>query len=372
LVALGALELELRVLHDEDEARSTNRSSSAPRPLPIDYSATIPTDTAPTAVAMKPFVPDPLSTVSTQQIPVQRTPLGLGPQQTERLAPVRPVPLQFPQMTERLPAMFPQGRTAAPAEPQQTERLAPMPAPPASAERVPALEIRPVGVPKRPEALLTAAATLANQETTSFDVAAVAPPAPRSERVEDPRTVIVSVPPTTPRQAGKELAKAQPLGLKSLLTLLGALTKQRPVLAISSAALGAMILSFALVGATRVAEPKRAPVPPTPAASQPALSKPSAVAPAVSPLPALPVVVAVPLLGDAKPAARTAKGPLDPELAAAVGHLAAGRISEASQAYSALAARPAGGDVYARTAALLSHRATSCAPGSTRCPEILK
>ncbi|HKY34850.1 MAG TPA: hypothetical protein VJN18_02820 [Polyangiaceae bacterium] len=373
LVALGTLELELKVLHHEDEANATNRSSSAPRPLPLDYAATIPTDTAPTAVAMKPFVPDPLANVPTQQIPVQRAPLGLGPQQTERLAPVRPQPLQFPQMTERLQPMFPQGRAAVPVEPQQTQRLTPMTAPPPSAGRVPALEIRAVGAAStRAEAPQAAGATLANQETTSFDVAAVAPPAPRNESI-DPRTVVINATPQGPRQAGKAVSTKPPLGLNNLLTQVGALTKQRPVLAIGGAAIGAMILSFALVGATRVAEPKRAPVPPTSSASQPALSKPAASAPAVPPLPAPPAMVAVPLPADTKPPAKTTKGPHDPELASAVGHLAAGRISEASQAYSALAARPTGGEVYARTAALLSRRATSCASGSpTLCPEILK
>lgn len=278
-------------------------------------------------------------------------------------------------MTERLPPMFPQRRTAAPVEPQQTQRLAPMTAPPPSVERVPPLEIRAVGEPKaRAEAPQAITATLANQETTSFDVAAVAPPTPRSDSSGDPRTVIVSTTPEAPRLPRKAVAPAPPLGLTTFLTQVGALTKQRPVLAIGGAALGAMILSFALVGATRVAEPKRPSAPPAAlSASRPAMNNQPASAAPVQPLPSLPATVAVPMPTGAKGPVRTGKGPHDPELASAVGHLAAGRISEASQAYSALAARPAGGEVYAKTAALLSRRATSCATGAPPvCPEILK
>lgn len=374
LVALEALELQLRVLHDADEARSTNRSSSAPRPLPLDYSSTILTDTALTAIAMNPFVPAPLSNVSTQNIPVQRTPVGLGHQQTERLAAVRPMPLQLPQMTERLPTMFPRGRTAVPVETPRTQRLSPMTAPPPSVERVPPVETSAVGAAMaRAEVSQAAAPILATQDTTSFDVAAVAPPTLRSDNNGDQRTVVVSTTPETPRQPRKSASPKPPLGSKTLLTQLGALTKQRPVLAISGAALGAMILSFALVGAARVADPRRAPAPAALSSRAPATSNQAASSPPVQPLPSLPATVAVAVPTDAKAPFRTSKGPHDPELASAVGHLAAGRIFEASQAYSVLAARPAGGDVYARTAALLSRRATACATGSpTRCPEILK
>jgi hypothetical protein len=357
LVALGALELELKVLHHQGDADRANRSSSAPRPFPVDYAATVPTDTAPTAVAMKPFEYSSAN-VPTQALTVRRPPMALNHQQTERMAPIGPPPLQFAQLTERLPplaAPLAPSRAPSAVETQHTQRLAavaaPAPAPAAAASRLPALERRESGAQKPQGSPPSAAsAPLATQETTSFDVAVV---------------------------GGAQARLPQQSASSAFLVQLGALTKQRPVLVLAGALMGALVLALALVGATRVTEPKRAlEPPPRPTARGSGASagaKPPARAPQAAQVASAPAGVVVAPTPEPKPSPRAAKSPVDPEVAAAVGHLAAGRISEASKAYGALAARPRGGEVYAKVAALLARRASGCSEGSTAsCPEVLR
>jgi hypothetical protein len=80
---------------------------------------------------------------------------------------------------------------------------------------------------------------------------------------------------------------------------------------------------------------------------------------------------------DAKPVGHAAKRAPDAALASAVGHLSAGRLSEASQAYGSLASRVEGAVVYATAAEILARRASPACKGgsmrsSTDCPEIIK
>jgi hypothetical protein len=181
ILSLGSFELELRALPEDADVAETSRSSSAPRPLPADYTNTVPTDTACTVVAMKPFEFDPAANVPTEQLPVVRTTTAvIAPQQTQRMAPIRPAPLLLPQHTERLAPVTAQPVRAL--EPTggamfETQRLAPVRGPvvaaiPAPQVPIPAHAIRPIEAPSRarppddPVQMVT-------QETTAFNVAAV-------------------------------------------------------------------------------------------------------------------------------------------------------------------------------------------------------
>lgn len=379
LLALSGLELELRLLPDDADMDETSRSSSAPRPLPANYLDTLPTDTACTLVAMS-LDAEPALNMLTQPIPSERW-LALAPQATERIAPLRPASLQNLQQTERLaPLVGPPppalDESTARVALLQTQRIAPVTAaPPLAPPGVPAPASKPVhsAAPVASErARAVEPAPLATQETTAFDVTALA----QDQPALDSQAVAAS---TTSRPEPQPLTKraAMPPGssVTAFLTQLGILTKQRPVLIVGGGLVGSLVLALALVGAARVASPAR--VEPKVAGSPPRAApstQPSASAPNPAPLRASAIVVVKPPSAEAKPSGRAKKGAADPELIVAVGHLAAGRVGEASASYRTLSARHEGGDVYAKASSLLARRTAECVAPSQldRCPELLK
>jgi hypothetical protein len=365
ILSLGSFELELRVLPEDADVAETSRSSSVPRPLPADYTNTVPTDTACTVVAMKPFEVDPAANVPTEQLPVVRTTTAVvAPQHTERLAPVT------------AQAVWDLGPTGGAMF--ETQRLAPVRGPvvaaiPAPQVPIPAHAIRPIEAPStaRPP---DDPVQMVTQETTAFDVAAVVDARPRAESA-NATTTAVHAPPIVKKAI--RTAPGQPPPWHAFLTHLGTLTKERPVLVLGGGLASALVMALALVGAARVAEPPRRAS--TPAAAVPSANPATesvALAPSATALAApAPALIAVPVPAAADPK-RKPKGVVDPELAAAAGHLAAGRVADASQAYAALGSRPEGGEVYAQASALLARRAgqdCSAAPSAgARCPELLK
>jgi hypothetical protein len=379
ILSLGSFDLELRVLPEDADVGETSRSSSASRPLPADYTNTVPTDTACTAVAMKRFEFDPSTNVPTEQLPVVRTTTVVAtPQQTQRMAPIRPAPLLLPQYTERLaPVTAPPVRDLGPAGAGmfETQRIAPVRGPVVAAIPTPqvpisAHAIRPIEAPS-PARPVDDPAQVITQETTAFDVAAVLDARPRMES-----SLAAPTAAQAPPIAKASRAAPRPTSpWHTFLTQLGTLTKERPILVLGGGLASALVIALALVGAARVAEPPRRASTAATASSRPApgsvVPSPSATALA-APAAAL-VAVPVPETPDPK---RKPKGVVDPVLATAAGHLAAGRVADASQAYAGLASRPEGGEVYAKAAALLARRAgqdCSASPSaSARCPELLK
>lgn len=379
ILSIGSFELELRVLPDDADVGETSRSSSAPRPLPADYTNTVPTDTACTAVAMKPLEFDPSANVPTQQLPVVRSTTALvAPQQTQRMAPVRPAPMVLHQHTERMaPLTAPPVRDlgATGGAMFETQRLAPVRGPVVGAIPTPqapiaAHAIRPIEAPSSPRPP-DDPAQMVTQETTAFDVAAVVDARPRVESAIA-ATTAAQAPPIS---KALRTAPRRPPPWHAFLTQLGTLTKERPVLVLGGGLACALVIALALVGAARVAEPtRRASTASATASSRPVPGSAAPTPSATVLVASAPALVAVP--APAAEPKRKPKGLVDPVLAAAAGHLAAGRVAEASQAYAALAARPEGGEVYASAAALLARRAgqdCSASPSaSARCPELLK
>jgi hypothetical protein len=384
ILELGPYGLELRVLPEGADVAEASRSSSAPRPLPADYTHTVPTDTACTAVAMKPFDTDPSANIPTQQVPVLRaSPAVVAPQQTQRMAPIRPAALQALQHTERLaPIATPPPLASEPYGGGlfETQRLAPVTAPVAPPMSPPPARIFPVSIrpieapPAQPQG---DPAPLTTQETTSFDIAAVAIGTLEVASAGVAQTAAPPLPARTKSADRADRARApQLVSWKAFLTRLGTLAKDRPTLVVGGGLVGALVLALALVGATRIVEPtRRAPAGDKAASSAKSATPPpvlaSAAAAGVTPAPALVVVPTPP----ANPK-RGSKGAADPVLAAAVTELAAGRLAEGSQAYGALASRPSG-QVYTKLAALLARRASADCSGSStsthvHCPELLK
>jgi hypothetical protein len=214
---------------------------------------------------------------------------------------------------------------------------------------------------------------LTTQETTAFDVAALA---------VEPHAVLshASEASATAPQANEPPKHAAPpprSPVHEFLTKLGILTTERPVLIGGGSLVGAFVLALALVGATRVAEPARKAAALAASASAKPTTRPiTAATPSPSSVKLEPIITAVkPPPIEAKSTARAQKGITDPALTAAVGHLAAGRVAEASASYRSLSSRPEGGDVYATVSSLLAQRTASCAAGPAQlnhCPEILK
>jgi len=352
-VSVGALELELRALQNASEAGTSSRSSSAPRCLPADYSETVPTDTANTSIALKPFEAEPDASMPTLLVPTLRAVAAAVPDQhTQRIAPVRPAPLQSLQHTQRLEPsalLRPRPSQAAPQVLFETQRLAPvttlLPTPAA---------LEPAVLPSRVLPVLPEEATrstrlspLTTQDTSAFDMAAL------------------------------KKEEAQPT---TFLTQLGVATRQRPLVILGGGLAASLVLALALVGGSRLAKSAdRVSTTDTVASALVVVTSPAPPnkPPAPTETSTMPIVAVPPPAGDTKPAGRGPRKVADPELTNVVGQVSAGRLSEASQTYASLSSRPEGAVVYAKVASILARRASqSCNANSASapadCPEIIK
>lgn len=347
VVELGTLSLEVCVSED-DVAPGFSRSSSAPRRLPSDYASLLPTDTARTAFAMTPFHAteggDIGATLQTQPLAVVRSPAVLTEQRTERLARVVGPPLV------EAPTLH------------QTQRLAPVVA--SQSRATPTIVVGAVEPVPALSPLADGVTALVVQDTTAFDVEACPPVAPPPQGAEIP---------AAQRGARVDLPARRLTG--GPLERLGLLARARPGLVLGGGLATALLLSLALVGAVQLTA-RRGARPATHLPRPPVTMTSNAAPPAAqveSPRPRI-VVVQAP----SNASKRAPRGAFaDPELAAAVGHLAAGRLSEAAQSYQALSERAEGAEVYGKLSAVLARRAgLPCAansPGSNdTCPEIVK
>jgi hypothetical protein len=253
----------------------------------------------------------------------------------------------------------------------QTQRIAPLTTSPTAAAHA----IKPVvqALALELEAPVALGPTsLSTQETTAFDVAALSHDLPAA------RNTISETPPASPPQqqaVTKRAAPPRPSRVTAFLTQVGVLTKQRPVLIVGGGLVGAFVLALALLGATRLGDPSKAAAAPlAPTSAKPLTGPVPSATPVVEKSPPV-VAVVTPPPAEAKAKARAQKGSDDPVLRMAVGHLAAGRVSEAAEAYRVLSARSEGGGIYAKAAALLARRAGECVAATAQpanCPEILK
>ncbi len=369
VVELGSLALEINRLADVSAVGATTRSNGAPLSLPRDYTEHIPSDEESTSLAMKPIEPDPFQSVTTRQVGVVTQ---VGPlvtlQQTERIAPLHPVPLLGLQQTERMAPVVVPAR-AAESSMFQTQRIPLVSAPavsPPPAATVASFEIRQVGR----STLSVGNLQLAAQETTAFDVSAVAAPPIAPGREE-----LLSMSSPNADRRVLEASKGRSSAVHRFLVHLGQLAKARPSLVLGGGLVGSLFAALALVGAARL-------VTPTSVSHEHSALVPSATAvpvkvavPASAPKGSLPPVVAVvPAPLEPQRLARRSSEPTDVELSAAVSHLSAGRFADASRAYGSLATRT-DGQVYGAASALLARRASKeCTENSQqlRCPEILK
>ncbi len=236
----------------------------------------------------------------------------------------------------------------------------------------------------------------ASQRTADFDVASMAPffvtppnGVASPSRGASPAAVLPEAAPaplphpatsSTPPMA-RSVSRA-PVGPKSWLVLLGHAAKRSPVLVGAGALSAAVVLTLALVGASRLL-----PSAGTQRAAHPRGAT-STVAPQLSapPTPArLPIATSIalattPAAPPSSSAAATSKGPehagsapADQELAQAVGHLTAGRFAEAEAAYSRLSARDPQNSAYAAVSRMLRESAAArCSqnPPASGCPEV--
>ena len=310
----------------------------------------------------------------------------VGPQQTERMAPYRPeadrsaeTPSSPVQSTERM-APVPRATSNPSAGPVftvlGTEIMAPFRAAPSlSSSEAPSVVATPPIVPATivaitivPPARARASSPLADQaadrDTTLFEVPAV----PAEQRSTDGRNreatpTAVDVRSPIPRgrdETPRGVAKTRhPASVTvSWLAKLGLLAKARPVLVACGAMAGAFVLAAVLLATTRMmGRHETRPAPAAKASATHSVTPPTAVASA-SPTP-IQIVETPPTVrsgGATRPPSSPAKKktPNDPELAAAVADVLAGRYSEARVAYAALSHRPGNTATYASLARLLA------------------
>jgi len=377
-----------------------------------------PGDTDTTLVAMHAVV-RPANSLGQQTTAMHRPPdlPRLAPQQTERIAPYRPqskpsaVPMPVPaQSTER---MSPIRNWVNDQGPTGTERMSPHrhrpnedpdAAPPTvrTTKRVTgAVASVPLGSPPivpvpvvavtfpavaRPEMSAPLADQASDTNTTLFET-----PALRTEQAfaadaaDDRRAVSGDLgSPTLPAWASDETPRAGAktrtgvARLHSWLERLGLLAKARPVLVACGVVAGGCVLTGTVVVATGVTghrEPRaqRAAALAAPLSN----SAPRAIAPAVLGLTEPIQIIAISAAISANTASRVAvrlhsrKTPSDPELAAAVAYMIAGRYSEARAAYAALSQRADNAATYATTARLLARAEdTECSAAPKNCPGV--
>lgn len=358
VVQLGDYELSLKPFTDQDDAAPATRSSSAPRPLPGDYSLCLPTETEPTSVAIPPVGVEITAPIAAAVAPK----FALPPQKTERMSLVVPLPPLAAQQTQRL---APAGMLPPPSEAQfQTVRMEPVRIPPRPLIRTTPSSTEPAS-----------SSSLATQDTTAFDVAAL-PAAVESLHAE-------ATPPIQPIPCAASSATAPtPVArckgvshFNTLLEQLGLAAKQRPVLVFGAATAVALVLALALVGASRFSNAH--------ASTQSHGASPRASAmPAIAARPpaqasATPSVLVASAITPEKPAATGRDAArIDSPLVIVARHLSAGRFAEAAEQYRALGSTTDGA-VYAELAVLLSRRLSPLcdsnpAARDNACPEMLK
>jgi hypothetical protein len=376
LLRLGDYELGVKLLQPDEHVEPSARSSSAPRPLPNDYSLGLPTDTQKTSVAMAPTLLDVADTAPVVAPRFSGAPLP--EQRTERMAPIV-APILGVQATERIVPVALPPRPASPAlvfGSTETVRMKPVAMPPRQLASQRSLPPPLLSTPVTTSVSTPAGelSSLATQETTAFDIAALRGQAPESQSATpEPPAAPTTAVKVAAAPKGPSQASIAPSGFKLFLSQLGVATQQRPVLIVGSALAASFVLALALVGASRVSHPAAAvargnassKATATIVASGPSSAAvPSVVAPALS--------VAPPLSG---PESVPHGAPAETPSRAAVRNLSAGRLAEAAEQYRAAGSHP-NGVVYAEVALLLSRRlsATCTAKNSAEsgCPEILK
>lgn len=306
--------------------------------------------------------------------------------------------------TERIPmaALAIEPRSERAATPDSTPTRIESPAarrskPPAPAAPSPApVEARLSPVPNQPTVL--PAQPPSSQQTTDFDVAAVAPffvtpPSGvlnRTAPAVAPPAATEATPPASVRAASTSTAPVSrtiahaPLMPQALLAALGNAARRSPLLVSAGALSGALILTLALIGASRLLpmKPSQRPAGPVAEASAalpsvaPAAERSATVATAaqIATTSAQPLTSSVtPPPSSVPPGAATGSSKADPDVVQAVGHLVAGRLAEAQLAYSRLAAREPQNAAYAAISRMLDQRST--APCSQKqpakgCPEV--
>ena len=293
----------------------------------------------------------------------------------------------------------------APLGGQPTVRLSSPPPPEPRSGESPAVAARAVGTmraPLSPAPVRTAPFSIDHQnsqQTADLDVASMAPffvtppsgvAPPRvgaSPSAIRPETAPVPLPlaaTSSTAPVARSVSKA-PASPKSWLALLGHAAQRSPLRVGGSALAAAVVLTLALVGASRllpVAGAHRASL----ASGRGSTLTSQAVLPSAQPAPAPPTIAnsialaATPATPPSSNAAASAKGPerggsvpADPELAQAVGHLKAGRFPEAESAYLRLSARDPQNTAYASLSRMLKERAAarcSMKPPASGCPEV--
>lgn len=364
LLRLGDYELGVRLLNPDEPREASTRSSSAPRPLPNDYSLGLPTDTQQTSLAMTPQLPEAADAAINGGWRGARA--HLSEHRTERLRPVA-APSLLPQQTERMAPVVIPPQLASGLGQTETVRMKPIAVPPPKTSPVLASH-GPVSASAT--GLVVPSSPLASQETSSFDIARLSPvPTPVPEPPPPPE-------PARPAPKGAEVPKVPShapratSSLQLLLAQLGVMTQRRPVLIAGMALAGSLVLALALVGASRLSPSRSVPVSPptTKVTARSATPGPTLPTPTDAP----PAILVAPAPSSAAtPVASGAEKPSE----AAARNLSAGRLAEAAEQYRLLGMQPDGA-VYAEVAALLSRRlsancATKASP-TRGCPEILK
>ena len=237
----------------------------------------------------------------------------------------------------------------------------------------------------------TPSGTEGSEDPTEFDLPAFAAPEATPHPKNETKTTSSAVQHRTKPantllgQLAKHVRSVGNGGIAGI-TRLGALAKKRPAPVIAGALAGSLVLALALVGATTIASNAPPKVSrPIGSAQSRSLLPASATQPTQAPSenlrppakPSLSLVTVVPVAGSAVSSAQPPKrgsGPADPEVVQAVGHLAAGRHSEAERAYAKLALRTPENPAFGVLAALIKKRSeptcSRAAAGSKACPEM--
>lgn len=229
------------------------------------------------------------------------------------------------------------------------------------------------------ETFRAAADRTAESSTTLFEVPPIPPKQPSANvpRHEATPTAVDVCSPLLERQPDETpngVVKTRPIAATALswLAKLGQLAKARPVLVACGALAGSFVLAAALLVSTRLIERRELRAPAAvklPAAGSSALSRPVVDVQAV---PSMPVqIVDAPASANGATRSPTAKKiPNDPELAAAVAHVIAGRYGEARAAYALLSQRTASAATYTALSRLFARAENpACVANSKDAPK---
>ncbi|HKY34645.1 MAG TPA: hypothetical protein VJN18_01790 [Polyangiaceae bacterium] len=370
-VVIAPVRLRAEDGHSAADAPPSTARLHPPQPRQQWITERIPAARVPEPMNQTQAPPSPDSTPTRLESPAARRskpPVPLGSHATVMLSP--PPPL--------LDALL--GEPRAPAKP--------------AAAITTGEPLSPVQVQPRPLAL----ESQTWQRTADFDVTAMAPffvtppsgIAAPSVGVSQTVALANGDVPALPRTSTSSTAPTSrtvlraPASPEAWLVLLGNAAKRSPLLVGAGALTAAVVLTLALVGASRLlpaatkhraaasSSPTSA-IAPHPAApsAQPTLAPPSiANSVTVAPLPAIPPSSSAAASNRAPERAGVAA---DPELAQAVNHLTAGRFAEAESAYLRLSSRDPQNPAYAALSRMLRESAAArCSrkPGASGCPEV--